>query len=69
MTRRMMLRALTADGRVGVMNRDVTLWRGDDVEAFQLADRAAPRALLVAHFGFDLPDVEQLRVPTIPEWR
>jgi len=69
MTRRMMLRALTADGRVGVMNRDVTVWCGDDVEAFQLADRAALRALLAARFGFDLPDVERLLVPTIPEWR
>ena len=30
--------------------------------------RAALRALLVEHFGFDLPEVEQLRVPSIVEW-
>jgi len=34
----------------------------------QLADRAALRALLVEHFGFDLPEVLHLRVPSIPGW-
>jgi N-hydroxyarylamine O-acetyltransferase len=65
---RIMLRALTSDGRVSVMNRDVTFRRGDAVERLQLADRTALRALLNAHFGFDLPEVEALRVPSIPEW-
>jgi N-hydroxyarylamine O-acetyltransferase len=65
---RLMLRALTADGRVTVMNRDVTVWRANARESYQLADRAALRTLLNAHFGFDLPEVEQLRVPSIPEW-
>ena|SRR5437773_2329594 len=65
---RIMMRALTADGRVTVMNRDVTIWRGNSPQAIQLADRAALRALLIKYFGFDLPDVERLRVPSIPEW-
>jgi N-hydroxyarylamine O-acetyltransferase len=65
---RVMLRALTPDGRVSVMNRDVTVLRPDGVETRQLADRAALRALLVEHFGFDLPDVERVRVPAIDEW-
>jgi N-hydroxyarylamine O-acetyltransferase len=65
---RIMMRALTADGRVTVMNRDVTILRGNTPEALQLADRAALRALLIKYFGFDLPEVEQLRVPSIPEW-
>ncbi|MGH8820082.1 MAG: arylamine N-acetyltransferase family protein [Rhodoferax sp.] len=65
---RMMLRAITPDGRVTVMNRDVTRWRGETSQSFQLADRAALRALLVEYFGFDLPEVEQIRVPSIPEW-
>jgi N-hydroxyarylamine O-acetyltransferase len=65
---RLMLRALTPDGRVSVMNRDVTVRRLNAVETRQLADRAALRALLVEHFGFDLPDVERVRVPAIPEW-
>jgi len=67
-TQRLMLRALTPDGRLSVMNRDVTKVRGSDSEAMRLHDRAALRALLVEHFGFDLPEVEQLRVPSEPEW-
>jgi N-hydroxyarylamine O-acetyltransferase len=65
---RIMMRALTADGRVAVMNRDVTVWRANKPQSTRLADRPALRALLVEHFGFDLPEVEQLRVPSIPEW-
>ena len=65
---RMVMRALTDDGRVTVMNRDVTIWHGDKREQTQLADRAALRVLLVDRFGFDLPEADQLRVPAIPEW-
>jgi N-hydroxyarylamine O-acetyltransferase len=65
---RIMMRALTGDGRVTVMNRDLTIWRGNEAHAAQLADRTALRSLLVEHFGFDLPEVERLRVPSIPEW-
>lgn len=65
---RIMLRALTDEGRVTVANRDVTHWHGSTPETTRLADRAALRALLAKHFGFDLPEVEQLRVPSIPEW-
>lgn len=65
---RILLRALTPTGRVTVMNRDVTIWRGTQAESFQLADRAALQALLIEHFGIDLPEVATLRVPTIEEW-
>jgi N-hydroxyarylamine O-acetyltransferase len=65
---RIMLRALTPSGRVTVMNRDVTVRNGAESRSYQLADRSALRSLLVEHFGFDLPQVEQLRVPSIPEW-
>jgi N-hydroxyarylamine O-acetyltransferase len=65
---RLMLRALTDGGRVAVMNRDVTFWHRDTPEQVQLADRTALRALLVEHFGFDLPELDRLRVPSIPEW-
>jgi len=64
-----MLRAITAEGRVAVMNREVTVWRGRDRRSGELADRSALRALLAEYFGFDLPQVLQLRVPSIPEWR
>jgi N-hydroxyarylamine O-acetyltransferase len=65
---RLMLRALTRDGRTSVMNRDVTVLSGGKTEKYQLADRRALRALLAEDFGFDLADVERLRVPAIPEW-
>lgn len=65
---RIMLCARTEWGRVTVMNRDAILWRGAEAQQVELADRAQLRALLAAHFGFDLPEVEQIRVPSIPEW-
>jgi N-hydroxyarylamine O-acetyltransferase len=66
---RIMMRALTSDGRVTVMNRDLTIWRANEPYSTQLADRASLRALVIEHFGFDLPEVERLRVPSIPEWQ
>ncbi|HEY6461779.1 MAG TPA: arylamine N-acetyltransferase, partial [Polyangiaceae bacterium] len=43
---RLMLRALLPDGRVSVMNRDVTVARGGRTETRKLADRGELRALL-----------------------
>jgi N-hydroxyarylamine O-acetyltransferase len=65
---RIMMRTLTEDGRVTLMNRDLTIWHANKPNPTQLADRTALRRLLVEHFGFDLPEVEHLRVPSIPEW-
>ena len=65
---RLLLRAITPGGQVTVMNRDVTMREGGDVRRLQLPDRAALRALVNDHFGFDLPELETLRVPSIAEW-
>lgn len=65
---RLMLRALTDDGRVTVMNREVTHWRAGETRTWQLADRGELRDLLGRHFGFDFPEALALRVPSIPEW-
>ena len=65
---RLMLRALTPEGRVSVMNRDVTEVRGDEVFPRQLASRADLQALLAQHFGIDEPAVAGLRVPSEPQW-
>jgi len=63
------LSAVTSEGRVNVMNRKVTLLRGAaEPTATELADRTALRGLLREHFGFDLPEVESVAVPAIPEW-
>jgi len=64
----LLLRALTPDGRVSVMNQDVTIVRGADVDKRRLASRADLRRLLADNFGFDLPEVDRLKVPAIPEW-
>jgi N-hydroxyarylamine O-acetyltransferase len=65
---RIMIRALTPEGRVSAMNRDVTVLRDGVAEKRQLADRRELRSLLAAHFGFDLPEIESLKVPSVPEW-
>ena len=65
---RLMLRALTPEGRVTVMNRDVTFRDASGVRTTQLAARGALRTLLSERFGIDLPEADTLRVPSIPEW-
>jgi N-hydroxyarylamine O-acetyltransferase len=68
MRQRLMLRAMTPQGRVTVMNRDVTVRTGGGARTFQLEDRKALRCLLRDTFGFDLPEAETLAVPAVPEW-
>ena len=65
---RIMMRALIDEGRVTLHNRDLTITRNGVPESSQLADRSALRSLLATHCGFDLPEIDRLRVPTIPEW-
>jgi N-hydroxyarylamine O-acetyltransferase len=66
---RIMMRALTSEGCVTVMNRDLTIWRPNEPHSTELADRASLCALVIEHFGLDLPEIERLRVPSIPEWQ
>ncbi len=68
MRQRLMLRAMSPDGRLTVMNRDVTIRANGQVGARQLEDRTALRRLLQQVLGFDLPEAETLRVPSVPEW-
>jgi N-hydroxyarylamine O-acetyltransferase len=68
-TNTIMLSGPTPHGRVNVMNRDVTIRRGTETTKMRLRDRSALRALLADHFGFDLPEVEQMKVPAIPDWQ
>lgn len=64
----LMLRAFSPSGRVSMMNRDLTIRHDVAVEKRIIADRRALRGVLTEHFGFDLPEVERLRVPSVPEW-
>ena len=66
---RLMLRAITPAGHVSVMNQDMTMRRGDRDEKSVIPSRAALRAILGDYFGFDIPEVETLRVPSVPDWR
>jgi arylamine N-acetyltransferase len=67
-TQGVMMRAYTAEGQVRIRNRDVTLIRGGETQTFQLADRKQLRETVATHFGFDLPAIETMHVPAIPEW-
>jgi N-hydroxyarylamine O-acetyltransferase len=64
----LMLRAFSPRGRVSMMNRDLTVRDGGTVEKIVLTDRATLRSILATDFGFDLPEVEQMRVPAVPDW-
>ena len=57
------------DGQVRIRNRDVTLLRGAETQTFQLVDRKQLREVVATHFGFDLPALETIVVPAVPDWR
>jgi N-hydroxyarylamine O-acetyltransferase len=68
-TQRLMMSVLTGDGRVGVMNRDVTLHRnGELVSTRKLGDRDELRALVHDLVGVNLPEVTGMRVASEPGW-
>jgi N-hydroxyarylamine O-acetyltransferase len=61
--------AATSEGRVNVMNQGVHVLRNGVAEATQLEDRKALRSLVAQHFGFDLPELETMRVNSVPGWQ
>ena len=63
-----MIRALTPGGRVSAMNRDVTVLQDGAVEKLSSPTAPSCARCSAGHFGFDLPEVERLRVPSVPEW-
>lgn len=63
-----MMSIVTPSGRVSVMNRDMTVHENGGVTPKQIADRAEFRKLLVEHYGFDLPELDTVKIPEIPEW-
>ena len=67
-TNNLLLNRFTPEGQIGVMNAKGSLSRDGNTRHFEIADRAALRALLIEHFDIDLPEVESLRVPAIPDW-
>jgi len=68
-TQRIMARAFTPDGQVTIANRDVTITKNGEAQTRPLADRAELRAVVREYWGFDLPELETIRVPAIPDWK
>jgi len=68
-TRNILASAVTQEGRVNIMNQGVNIVRNGAVEPAQLADRKALRLLVAEHFGFDLPELETMRVDGVPGWQ
>jgi N-hydroxyarylamine O-acetyltransferase len=68
-THNILASAVTKDGRVNIMNQDVHIISNGGVKAANLADRKALRLLVAQHFGFDLPELETMRVDAVPGWQ
>ena len=68
-THNILASAVTQEGRVNIMNQGVHIVRDGAVEAAHLGDRKALRALVAQHFGFDLPELETMKVDGVPDWR
>ena len=60
---------MTPEGRVNIMNQGVHIIRNGAAEPAQLADRKALRTLIAQHFGFDLPELETMKVDAVPDWQ
>jgi len=61
--------AVTKQGRVTILNRDANIICDGMVQPAPLADRKALRRLVAQHFGFDLPELETMKVDAVPDWQ
>jgi N-hydroxyarylamine O-acetyltransferase len=68
-TRNILASAVTPEGRVNIMNQDVNLIRNGTGQSIRLTDRKRLRSLVAQHFGFDLPELETMRVDGVPGWQ
>ncbi len=68
-THNILASAATNEGRVNIMNRDAHIIRNGTAETRHLADRKTLRSLVAQHFGFDLPELETMRVDAVPDWQ
>jgi N-hydroxyarylamine O-acetyltransferase len=53
---------VTREGRINVMNQDVNIIRNGATELAHLPNRKALRTLVAEYFGFDLPELETIKV-------
>ena len=67
-THNILASAVTQEGRISIMNQGVNIIRNGQTETANLPDRKALRSLVAEHFGFDLPELEMMRVDGVPGW-
>jgi N-hydroxyarylamine O-acetyltransferase len=68
-THNILASAVIPEGRVNIMNQEAHIIRNGTAEPFHLVDRKALRSFVAQHFGFDLPELETMRVDDVPGWR
>ena len=68
-THNILASAVTDEGRINIMNQGVHTISHGVAEPSQLGDRKALRSLVARHFGFDLPELETMRVDAVPDWQ
>src|ERR1700678_4576246 len=59
------IRLDTEGGRINIMNQGVQTISHGVAEPSQLGDRRELRSLVARHFGFDLPELETMRVDAV----
>jgi N-hydroxyarylamine O-acetyltransferase len=67
-THNLVATAVTKDGFVNIMNQDASIVRDGAVHPARLTDRKALRRFVAEHFGFDLPELESVKVEAVPGW-
>ena len=60
---------LTAEGRINLMNQNVNYLLNGQARKETLASRSELRKFVQMHFGFDLPELETIAVPSLPGWK
>ena len=60
--------AFTKEGFVNIVNEYASVIRPGAAQAVHLADRKALRLFVAQHFGFDLPELEKMKVDSVPGW-
>jgi N-hydroxyarylamine O-acetyltransferase len=67
-THNILASAVIQDGRANIMNQDANLISNGAGQSIRLADRKELRSFVAQHFGFDLPELETMRVDGVPGW-
>jgi N-hydroxyarylamine O-acetyltransferase len=67
-SRNLVASAFTKEGFVNIVNQYASVIRPGAAQAAHLIDRKALRLFVAQHFGFDLPELETVKVDNVPDW-